>query len=240
MMIQLHHRPAACAPVPSDSQQRSIGGSGTSTVHLTLKCWIGRFLSRLRRCQTLVPLVPLQGQPTNLCSNRLFIKLRHPRGQRDPNQCPSILCNSDWLVCLACRRAHPFREILPFLPRCSSTLSFVFVFAFALARLALALAFVFAFAFACLFCSIRFSFDSLPPYIHRFHTMNSFLGTLTLDCPSPTDKSAEAVCFFVPIQSFLSASSVQQQVMSKSTPLQTPFITTPRMLLVDQNQPPLP
>ena len=67
-----------------------------------------------------VPLVPMSGQPTYLCSNRLSTHLRRPSYQCDPNSCPSILCDLHWFVCFALRRAPPFREILssPFLPWC--------------------------------------------------------------------------------------------------------------------------
>ena len=105
------------------------------------------------------------------------------------------------------------------------TLSSDLVLAFALDRLAFALVFVLvsfhlaraglAFAFAvrarpatCLVVLqiIRFSFDSPSPYARKLHTMNSFLGTFDLGCPSPT--TAQAACFIMLIQCFRTFSKI--------------------------------
>ena len=56
------------------------------------------------------------------------------------------------------------------------------------------------------FASIRFSFDNLSPCDGDFHIMNSFRGTVDLDCPWPTNPSVQAVCFFLLIQCFRSIS----------------------------------
>ena len=49
-----------------------------------------------------------------------------------------------------------------------------------------------------------FFFSTVSPCDCQFHTMNSFLGTFDLGCPSPTNPSVQAVCFFVLGQRFRS------------------------------------
>ena len=56
------------------------------------------------------------------------------------------------------------------------------------------------------FAGIQFFFsDNLSPC---GHTMNSFLRTFDLGCPSRTNPSEQAVCFFVSIQRFQSLSQI--------------------------------
>ena len=53
-----------------------------------------------------------------------------------------------------------------------------------------------------------FGCDCLSTCDRKFHTMNSFLGTFDLDCPSPTNPSEQTACFFVLIQRFRSLSPI--------------------------------
>ena len=115
---------------------------------------------------------------------------------------------------------HVVTSFLPFLA-VVFTLSCAFL-AFALA--CVFLAFAFARASACLcfcrpcqtihlfdyFVGAQFSFDSLSTCVRELHTMNSFLVTFDLVCPSPTNPSAQAACFCALIEGspFCRASSV--------------------------------
>ena len=87
-----------------------------------------------------VPLVPMQSQPKNLCSTRLSTSLRPSCCQRDPNSCPSFLCDLYWFVLRVVVLLHFVRSSLPFLA-VVFTLSFVFVLALSVPFVLLALAF---------------------------------------------------------------------------------------------------
>ena len=141
-----------------------------------------------------VPLVPMSGQPTYLCSNRLSTNLRRPSYQCDPNSCPSILCDLHWFVCFALRRAPPFREILSSLS-CRGVCRFL-CFGSSLcpsnAHLCpclcpcwacLCRSCQFIHLFGCVAC-IRFAFGNLLSCVQRFHTMTCTvpLKFLDLDC----------------------------------------------------------
>ena len=160
---------------------------------------------------TVVPLVPMQGPSTNLRSIC----------QRDPNSHPSNLCNLDWNCVSWCRRAPPCRDII-------SSLSCRVVYPFlccsclcpclCLPCLCLcACQACFCFCRPCQtihlfdsFVGAQFSFDSLSTCVRELHTMNSFLVTFDLVCPSPTNPSAQAACFCALIEGspFCRASSV--------------------------------
>ena len=95
-------------------------------------------LEQVAAVPTVVTLVFMQGQPTNLCSHRSTTSLRQSSCQRGPNSCPSTLCILDRFVSLACRGAPPFRDTSPFLTW-SLPFPFFFVLAIALVTLAFTL-----------------------------------------------------------------------------------------------------
>ena len=64
--------------------------------------------------------------------------------------------------------------------------------------------------------SVKFSFDNPSACGRKLHTMNSFFGTFNLDCPTPTNPSEQAMCFFVPIQSFRSLSQFRPFCRARS------------------------
>ena len=172
-----------------------------------------------------LPLVPMQDQSTNLCSSHSTISLRQSSCQSDPNSCPSTLCLIDWFVFLVCLRAPSFREILsslscrvvcPFLCSCSCFCPYQACLCPCLRLVCLCPCRTCLWfcrpcrtihSFGC-FAIIQFPFNSLSPCGHKCHIMNSFLGTFDLDCPSPTNPSEQAVCFFVRIQRHRSLSQI--------------------------------
>ena len=175
-------------------------------------CWVGLFLGRLRRWQLSCRLFPCRISPQILCSSHSTTSLRQSSCQRDPNPCPSTLCILHRFFLFVFVPLHFVKSFLPFLAvLCALS------FALALARHAFALAFALAglaFGFVVrarpstrwvVLQVFSFFFDNLSPC---GHTMNSFLRTFDLGCPSRTNPSEQAVCFFVSIQRFQSLSQI--------------------------------
>ena len=102
-----------------------------------------------------VPIAPVQGQPTNLRSSRSSTSLRQSSCQRDPNSCPSIFCVILTGLCVL-RVVVPLHFVVFVLSSLAVvlTLSFVLVLALALAFVVLAFALARAgLAFAFVVCA---------------------------------------------------------------------------------------
>ena len=163
--------------------------------------WIGLFFSLLRRWQSSRRLLPCMISPQICAPVALPPICITPVVSVIPT-CVRPLCVFLTSLCflfifvplhfvklflsLSCRVVCPFLCSGPYLRPCRAGLWFC--------RPCRAIH-----LFGC-FASLRFSFDNLSPCDRKFHSMISFLGTVDLGCPLPTNPSEQDMCVFVLIQ----------------------------------------
>ena len=179
-------------------------------------CWIGLFLERLRRWQLSCRFLPCRVRP------QIWVRVDRPPVCVSPAvrvittrvrpfcKVLTVLCVLRVVVplhfvknrsLLSCRCVYPLPCSCPCRCPCLRLACFCPCPCQACLRLCLCRPCQTIHLFGC-FASIRFYFGSLSLCDRQFHTVNSFLGTFDLGCPSPTDPSVPAAWFFELIQRF--------------------------------------